>query len=70
MAEEERQDREGDLEDTNTIAYIEERRDTPLLEEKDIAVVSNLRYNKDDEGIEWLDVEELLGIIDLMRQNK
>ncbi|GJT50284.1 hypothetical protein Tco_0976441 [Tanacetum coccineum] len=31
MAEEEKQEREGDPEDTNTIAYIEERRDTLLL---------------------------------------
>ncbi|GJR50621.1 hypothetical protein Tco_1401142 [Tanacetum coccineum] len=58
MAEGEEQKREGDLEDTNTIAYIEERRDRPLLERKDITVVDNLGSNKDDKGIKWLDVEE------------
>nr|GEY43413.1 hypothetical protein [Tanacetum cinerariifolium] len=36
MTEEEEQEKEGDPKDTNTIAYIEERRDTPLLERKDI----------------------------------
>ncbi|GKE80669.1 hypothetical protein Tco_1550669 [Tanacetum coccineum] len=47
MAEEEEQEREGDLKDTNTIACIEERRDTPLLERKDITPVCNLGSNKD-----------------------
>ncbi|GKF20995.1 hypothetical protein Tco_0069633 [Tanacetum coccineum] len=47
---------DGDPEDTNSIAYIEERRDMPLLEQKDIVVVDNLGYYKDDEGIEWLGV--------------
>ncbi|GJY28907.1 zinc finger, CCHC-type containing protein [Tanacetum coccineum] len=32
-------ERDGDPEDTNTIAYNEEQRDTPLLEQKDITVV-------------------------------
>ncbi|GJW96872.1 hypothetical protein Tco_0178680 [Tanacetum coccineum] len=64
MAEEEEQEIKGDLEDTNTIAYIEERRDTTLLERKDITVVDNLGSNKDDEGIEWLDVEEPLDLVD------
>ncbi|GKA77501.1 hypothetical protein Tco_0783962, partial [Tanacetum coccineum] len=64
MAEEEEQEREGDPEDTNTIAYIEERRDTPLLERKDITDVGNLGSNKDGEGIEWLDVEEPLDLVD------
>nr|GEV99454.1 hypothetical protein [Tanacetum cinerariifolium] len=49
MAEEEEREREGDLEDTNTIAYIEEQRDTPLLERKDITAVDNLGPDKDDE---------------------
>ncbi|GJV44251.1 hypothetical protein Tco_0785997 [Tanacetum coccineum] len=53
MGEEEEQEREGNPKDTNTIAYIEERRDTPLLERKDITAVGNLGSNKDDEGIEW-----------------
>ncbi|GJR24476.1 hypothetical protein Tco_0973003 [Tanacetum coccineum] len=54
MAEEEKHKRDGDPEDTNSIAYIKERRDTPLLEQKDIVAVDNLGYNKDDEGIEWI----------------
>ncbi|GKA78227.1 protein kinase-like domain, concanavalin A-like lectin/glucanase domain protein, partial [Tanacetum coccineum] len=58
-AEEEMQEREGDPEDTNTIAYIEERRDTPLLERKDITAVSNLGLTKITRGIEWLDVINL-----------
>nr|GEV40095.1 hypothetical protein [Tanacetum cinerariifolium] len=64
MAEEEKKEREGDPKDTNTIAYIEEQRDTPLLERKDIAVVGNLGSNKYDEGIKWLDVEEPLDLVD------
>ncbi|GKE69074.1 hypothetical protein Tco_1527146 [Tanacetum coccineum] len=69
MAEEEEQEREGDPEDTNTITYIEERRDTPLLERKDITVVGNLESNKDDEGIEWLDVEEPLDLVDTSEES-
>ncbi|GJS54496.1 hypothetical protein Tco_0627858 [Tanacetum coccineum] len=69
MAEEEKQEREGDPEDTNTIAYIEERRDTLLLEQKDIVVVGNLGYNKYDEGIEWLDVEEPLDLVDTSEES-
>ncbi|GKA36468.1 hypothetical protein Tco_0722959, partial [Tanacetum coccineum] len=61
---EEEQEREGDPEDTNTIAYIKEQRDTPLLERKDITDIGNLGSNKDDEGIEWLDVEEPLDLVD------
>ncbi|GKB40727.1 hypothetical protein Tco_0885669, partial [Tanacetum coccineum] len=67
--EEEKQQREGDPKDTNTIAYIEERRDMPLLEQKDITVVGNLGYNKDDEGIEWLDVEEPLDLVDTSEES-
>ncbi|GKA86674.1 hypothetical protein Tco_0808385 [Tanacetum coccineum] len=69
MAEEEEQEREGDPEDTNTIAYIEERRDTPLLERKDITDVGNLGSNKDGEGIEWLDVEEPLDLVDTSEES-
>ncbi|GJZ46592.1 hypothetical protein Tco_0594188 [Tanacetum coccineum] len=69
MAEKEKQERKGDLEDTNTFAYIEEQRDTPLLERKDIAVIGNLGYNKDDEGIEWLDVEEHLDLVDTSEES-
>ncbi|GJX88748.1 hypothetical protein Tco_0340762 [Tanacetum coccineum] len=69
MVEEEEQEREGDPEDTNTIAYIKERRDTPLLERKDITVFGNLGSNKDDEGIEWLDVEEPLDLVDISEES-
>ncbi|GJV51643.1 hypothetical protein Tco_1447384 [Tanacetum coccineum] len=61
--------REGNPEDTNTITYIEERRDTPLLERKDIAVVGILGCNKDDEGIEWFDVEEPLDLVDTSEES-
>ncbi|GKF22320.1 hypothetical protein Tco_0074642, partial [Tanacetum coccineum] len=64
IADEEEQEREGNPEDTNTVTYIEEQRDTPLLECKNITVVGNLGSNKDDEGIEWLDVEEPLDLVD------
>ncbi|GJX85475.1 hypothetical protein Tco_0336249 [Tanacetum coccineum] len=69
MTEEEKQEREGDPEDTNTIVYIEEQRDTRLLERKYIVVVGNLGYNKDDEGIEWLDVEETLDLVDTSEES-
>ncbi|GJU85326.1 hypothetical protein Tco_1292872 [Tanacetum coccineum] len=59
----------GDLEDTNTIACIEERSDTPLLEWKDITDVGNLGSNKDDQGIEWLDVEEPLDLVDTSKES-
>ncbi|GJW32218.1 hypothetical protein Tco_0052250 [Tanacetum coccineum] len=69
MAEEEEREREGDPKDTNTIAYIEEQRDTSLLERKDITAVGNLWPNKDDEGIEWLDVEEPLDLVDTSEES-
>ncbi|GJT27474.1 hypothetical protein Tco_0907749 [Tanacetum coccineum] len=67
--EEEKKERAGDPEDTNTIAYIEERSDAPLLKRKDIDVVGNSGYNKDDEGIEWLDVEEPLDLVDTSEES-
>nr|GEU81716.1 MAK10-like protein [Tanacetum cinerariifolium] len=67
--EEEKREREGDPGDTNTIAYIEERRDTPLLERKDITAVDNLGSNKDDEGIGWLDVEEPLDLVNTSEES-
>nr|GEU44909.1 hypothetical protein [Tanacetum cinerariifolium] len=69
MAKEEKQEREGDPEDTNTITYIEERRDAPLLEWKDIAAIGSLRYKKDEEGIKWLDVEEPLDLVDISEES-
>ncbi|GJV13949.1 hypothetical protein Tco_1359272 [Tanacetum coccineum] len=69
MAEEEEREREGDPKDTNTIAYNEEQRDTPQLEQEDIIVVDNLRPNRDDEGIEWLNVEETLDLVDTSEES-
>ncbi|GKA56417.1 MAK10-like protein [Tanacetum coccineum] len=66
--EEEEREREGDPEDTNTITYNEEQRDTPQLERKDINVVDNLGPNRDGEGIEWLDVEEPLDLVDTSKE--
>ncbi|GKE43254.1 hypothetical protein Tco_1470538, partial [Tanacetum coccineum] len=63
-AEEEEREREGNPKGTNTIANNEEQRDTPQLELKDITAVNNLGPNRDDEGIEWLDVEEPLDLVD------
>ncbi|GKB26766.1 hypothetical protein Tco_0866167 [Tanacetum coccineum] len=69
MAEEEEQEREGNPEDTNTVEYIKEQRDTPLLERKNITAVGNLGSNKDDEGIEWLDVEEPLALVNTSKES-
>ncbi|GKE65114.1 hypothetical protein Tco_1519275 [Tanacetum coccineum] len=63
-AEEEEREREGDPKDTNTIEYDEEQRDTTQLERKNTTTIDNLGSNRDDEGIEWLDVEEPLDLVD------
>nr|GEX62969.1 hypothetical protein [Tanacetum cinerariifolium] len=63
-AKEEEQEREGNLKDTNAIAHNEDQRDTPQLELKDITDVDNLWPNRDDEEIEWLEVEEPLDLVD------
>ncbi|GJS20165.1 putative reverse transcriptase domain-containing protein [Tanacetum coccineum] len=62
-AEEEKREREGNPKGTNTIAHNEEQRDTPRLELKETIIVDNLGPNRDDEGIEWLDVEEPLDLV-------
>ncbi|GJS18152.1 putative reverse transcriptase domain-containing protein [Tanacetum coccineum] len=69
--EEDEKEREGNSKDTNTIAYIKKRRDTPLMERKDITTVGNLGLgsNKDDEGIGWLDVEEPLDLVDTSEES-
>ncbi|GJV95116.1 hypothetical protein Tco_1546693 [Tanacetum coccineum] len=69
MAEEKEREREGDPEDTNTIVYNKEQRDTPQLERKDVTVVDNLGPNMDDKGIEWLDVEEPLDLVDTSEES-
>ncbi|GJZ39611.1 putative reverse transcriptase domain-containing protein [Tanacetum coccineum] len=68
-AEEEEREREGNPEDTNTIAYNREQRDTPQLERKDTTALDNLGPNRDDEGIEWLDVEEPLDLVDTSEES-
>ncbi|GKF96189.1 hypothetical protein Tco_0288924, partial [Tanacetum coccineum] len=60
---------EGNPEGTNTIAHNEEQRDTPQLELKDTAAVDNLGPNSDDEGIEWLDVEVPLDLVDTSEES-
>ncbi|GJZ89090.1 hypothetical protein Tco_0660872 [Tanacetum coccineum] len=59
---EEEQEREGDPEDTNTIAYNEEQRDTLQLEREDITAFDNLGLNRDDDGIECA-VEDALDLL-------
>ncbi|GKA58715.1 hypothetical protein Tco_0758028 [Tanacetum coccineum] len=69
IAEEEEREREGNHEGTKTIAHNEEQRDTPQLELKDTTAVDNLGPNRDDEGIEWLDVEEPLDLVDTSEES-
>ncbi|GJZ65017.1 hypothetical protein Tco_0621713 [Tanacetum coccineum] len=69
MAKEKEREREGDPDDTNTIVYNKEQRDTSQLERKDITVVDNLGPNRDDKGIEWLDVEETLDLVDTSEES-
>ncbi|GJT64221.1 hypothetical protein Tco_1015701 [Tanacetum coccineum] len=68
-AKEEEREREGDPDHTNTIAYIKEQRDAPLLERKDIPTVDNLGPNKDDKRIEWIDVEEPLDLVNISEES-
>ncbi|GJV61700.1 MAK10-like protein [Tanacetum coccineum] len=48
---------------------IDEAGDMPLLERKDITAIGNLRSNKDDGGIEWLDVKEPLDLVDTSEES-
>ncbi|GJX28562.1 hypothetical protein Tco_0236641 [Tanacetum coccineum] len=45
------------------MAHNEEQRDTPQLELKDTTAIDNLGPNRNDDGIEWLDVEEPLDLV-------
>nr|GEU67660.1 zinc finger, CCHC-type [Tanacetum cinerariifolium] len=63
-SEEKERGREGNPKDTNTMAHNEEQRDTPQLELKDTFAINNLGPNRNDDGIEWLDVEEPLALVD------
>ncbi|GKE31618.1 hypothetical protein Tco_1450940 [Tanacetum coccineum] len=66
---EEEREREGDPDHTNTITYIEEQGDTLLLERKDITDIDNLGPNKDDEGIEWIDIKEPLDLVNTSEES-
>ncbi|GJX09706.1 hypothetical protein Tco_0199565 [Tanacetum coccineum] len=68
-AEEEERKREGNPKDTDNIEHNEEQRDTPQLELKDTTDVDNLGSNRDDEGIEWSDVEEPLDLVDTSKES-
>nr|GEU30346.1 hypothetical protein [Tanacetum cinerariifolium] len=61
--------REGNPEDTNTMAYNEEQRDTPQLELKDTTAIDNLGPNRNDDGIEWLDVKERRYLVDTSEES-
>ncbi|GKD63361.1 hypothetical protein Tco_1305469 [Tanacetum coccineum] len=54
---------------STTSVLFAQRRDTPLLERKDITAFDNLGPNKDDEGIERLDVEEPLDLVDINEES-
>ncbi|GJX56144.1 hypothetical protein Tco_0286041 [Tanacetum coccineum] len=64
QSEEKEQGKDGNPEDTNTMAHNEEQRDIPQLGLKDMTAVNNLGLDRIDEGIEWIDVEEPLDLID------
>ncbi|GKA30393.1 hypothetical protein Tco_0716698 [Tanacetum coccineum] len=68
-SKEKEQGREGNPEDTNTLAHNEEQRDTPQLELKDTTAIDNLRPNRNDDGIEWLDVEEPLDLVNTSEES-
>ncbi|GKC50045.1 hypothetical protein Tco_1072790, partial [Tanacetum coccineum] len=61
--------REGNLEDTNTMAHNKEQRDAPQLELKDTTAINNLGPNRNNDGIEWIDVEESLDIVDTSEES-
>ncbi|GJX19606.1 reverse transcriptase domain-containing protein [Tanacetum coccineum] len=61
--------REGNPEDTNTMAHNEEQRDTSQLELKDITTIDNLGPNGNDDEIEWLDVEKPLDLVDTSEES-
>nr|GEV98051.1 hypothetical protein [Tanacetum cinerariifolium] len=68
-SEEKERGKEGNLKDTNTMAHNEEQRDTPYLELKDTIVINNLGPNRNGDGIEWLDVEEPLDLVDTSKES-
>ncbi|GKB26409.1 gibberellin 2-beta-dioxygenase 8 [Tanacetum coccineum] len=51
------------------MAHNEEQRDTPQLELKDTTTIDNLGPNRNDDGIEWLDVEEPLDLVDISEES-
>ncbi|GKC30790.1 hypothetical protein Tco_1038084 [Tanacetum coccineum] len=62
-SEEKKHREEGSLEDTNTREHNDEKGDTSQLEQKG-TTIDNLGPDKNDDEIEWLDVEEPLDLVD------
>ncbi|GKD40890.1 hypothetical protein Tco_1261097 [Tanacetum coccineum] len=63
-SEEKEHGKEGSTEDTNTMVHNDEQMDTSQLEPKG-ATINNLGPNRNDDEIEWLDVEEPLDLVDI-----
>nr|GEV32908.1 hypothetical protein [Tanacetum cinerariifolium] len=63
-SEEKEHGKEGNPEDTNTMVHNEKQRDTSQLEPKGTSI-DNLRPNRNDDAIEWLDVKEPLDLVDI-----
>ncbi|GKB56485.1 hypothetical protein Tco_0912671 [Tanacetum coccineum] len=51
------------------MAHNEEQRDTPQQGPKDTAAINNLGPDRIDEGIEWIDVEEPLDLVDTSKES-
>ncbi|GJU67304.1 hypothetical protein Tco_1253563 [Tanacetum coccineum] len=64
-SEEKEHGKEGSTEDTNTMVHNDEQMDTSQLEPKG-ATINNLGPNRNDDEIEWLDVEEPLDLVDII----
>ncbi|GJZ09313.1 protein kinase-like domain, concanavalin A-like lectin/glucanase domain protein, partial [Tanacetum coccineum] len=62
--EEEEQKGEGSPKNTNTVEREEEQRDTPQPKLKDPTVIDKIGPSRNDEEIEWLDVEGPLNLVD------
>nr|GEV31274.1 zinc finger, CCHC-type [Tanacetum cinerariifolium] len=68
-SEEKERGREGNPKNSNAITHNEEQKDTPQLELRDETVVDNLGPNLNDDGIEWLDVEEPLDLVNISEES-
>ncbi|GJU36869.1 hypothetical protein Tco_1185223 [Tanacetum coccineum] len=67
-SEEKEHGKEGSPEDTNTMIHNDEKGDTSQLELKG-ATTDNLRPDKNEDEIEWLDVEESLDLVDTSEES-